>query len=176
MSFRRLDERPVFSGHIFDVVVGRFAGPDGSVFERDVVHHPGAVAVLPLDGDDVILVRQYRAAIDDLLIEIPAGLRDVADEPIESTARRELREEVGLVAETFTPMTWIHNAAGFSDERIHILVAEGLTPVERVVTDSPEEQEMDTIRMSHAEALDMIRSGEITDAKTVIALLGSRLL
>ena len=170
-SFRSVGERTVFEGYVIRVAVGTFVGPDGRQFERDVIHHPGAVAVLPLDEDDVILVRQYRSALDDYLVEIPAGLRDVAEEPRIETARRELIEEIGFEAAQLEPLTSVHNAIGYCDEMIDIYVARGLRPVDRVVTESPEELDMEVLRIPVEDAIAMIWAGEITDAKTVIALL-----
>ncbi|NNK91191.1 MAG: NUDIX hydrolase [Acidimicrobiia bacterium] len=175
-GFRSLAERTVFEGYVIRVAVGTFEGPDGRRFERDVIHHPGAVAVLPVDGDDVILVRQYRSALDGHLVEIPAGLRDIADEPQIETARRELIEEVGLEAGRIEPLASVHNAIGYCDEVIDIFVASELRPVERQITESPEELDMEILRIPIDDAVSMIWAGEITDAKTVIALLaiGSR--
>lgn len=170
-GFRPLEETPVYDGWILRVVKGRFAAPDGSTFERDIVHHPGAVAVVPLIGDDVLLVRQYRPAIDAHLLEIPAGLRDVSGEPLEETANRELIEEVGYRAGSLELLTSVHNAVGFSDEQIHIYRGTDLSPVTRVLTDSPEEHEMEILRIPLLELEQMIVRGEITDAKTVIGVL-----
>ncbi len=169
-GFRSLDEDVVYEGWIMRVVKGRFSAPDGSVFERDVIHHPGAVAVVPLIGNDIILVRQYRSALDDFLLEIPAGLRDVEGEPPIETAQRELIEEVGMRAGTLTPLATIHNSAGFCDEQIHIFIGTDLVEVERQVTSSPEEQEMEILRLPLVEAHSMIASGELTDAKTIIGV------
>lgn len=171
-SFRPLGEETVFEGWILRVTTGRFQSPDGSQFERDIVRHPGAVAVVPLDDEDVILVRQYRSALDAHLIEIPAGLRDVDGEPPEETARRELIEEAGVIAGTLEPLITIHNSVGFSDEMISIFVATDLSPTKRVFTDSPEEHDMEILRVTLTEAEAMIRRGEITDAKTVAGIYG----
>src|SRR5205085_1055929 len=94
-GFRKRSERVVHRGPLITVAVGTFESPDGSTFERDIVHHPGAVSVVPVvdGGESVLLVRQYRAAVDGALPEIPAGKRDIAGEPPEQTARRELIEE-----------------------------------------------------------------------------------
>lgn len=172
-GFTPLGEEPVYDGWVISVVKGTFAGPNGESFERDIVHHPGAVAIVAIDGDEIVLVRQYRAAIDALLLEIPAGLRDIADEPLEQTARRELVEEVGLSAGSMELLTTIHNSAGFSDEAIAIFLATDLTPVERELTDSPEELAMETLRMTLGDAEAMINRGEITDAKTIIGVLAA---
>jgi len=173
-GFRRVSERSVFDGWIIKVRVGTFEAPDGSTFERDVVRHPGAVAIAPIDADgNIVLVRQYRSAIDNHLWEIPAGLRDVEGEPLEETARRELLEEVGLTAGTITHLSSVHNSVGFCDEQIHIFLATQLTEVQRELTDSPEEVAMEIVRVPIAEAERMIISGEITDAKTIIGVLGT---
>jgi 8-oxo-dGTP pyrophosphatase MutT (NUDIX family) len=169
-GFTRLSEREVFRGHVIQVTVGTFRGPDGSTFERDVVHHPGAVAVVPLlDDGHVALVRQFRAPINRLLLEIPAGIRDVTDEPTELTARRELAEEVGLEASTFELLCEIDNAAGFCDERYSIYLARGLTAVENSLQ-GIEEQHMSVEHIALDDVPELIVSGELTDAKSVIGL------
>ena len=87
-GFGKVDEREIHRGYVISTAVGTFVAPDGTQFERDLVHHPGAVSVVPLlEGGTVILVRQYRAPIDDYLLEIPAGKRDVAHEEPIVTAR-----------------------------------------------------------------------------------------
>lgn len=172
-GFRALDEDTVYEGWIIRVAKGRFEAPDGHVFERDVVHHPGAVAIVPMFGDDVIMVRQYRSALDAIIYEIPAGLRDVEGEALSDTAQRELIEEIGMSAGSMVPMTSVHNSVGFSDEEIHIFLATELTEVPRDFTDSPEEAAMEIVRLPLKQAEQMISSGEITDAKTIIGVLGA---
>lgn len=172
-GFTPLDEDLVYEGYVIRVVEGRFSAPDGSEFTRDVVHHPGAVAVVPIDGDDLVLVHQYRSAVNALMFEIPAGLRDVDGEPIAETAQRELIEEVGLRAGSLELLTSVHNSVGFCDEQIHIFLGTDLTEVDRVFTNSPEEQAMEIVRIPLTQAEAMIGSGEITDAKTVIGILAA---
>lgn len=172
-GFRALDEDPIYDGWVIKVAKGRFEAPDGSIFERDVVHHPGAVAVVPLDGDDIILVRQYRSAVDSLMWEIPAGLRDVDGEPPIETAQRELIEEIGMRAGSLELVSAVHNSVGFCDEQIHIFMGRQLSETQREPTDSPEELEMDIVRMPLTEAEAMISAGEITDAKTVIGIMAA---
>ena len=96
-KFHKLGERPLFRTHMLEIVAGTFEGPDGETFERDIVHHPGAVIVVPLDEatDEVVLVRQYRAPLDIELLELPAGKRDVKEEPLELTAARGARRGDG---------------------------------------------------------------------------------
>ena len=169
--FRLLHEDIVHRGHAVDVAVGRFAGPDGNEFTRDIVHHPGAVGVLPLHDDGTVtVVRQFRAPIGAELIEIPAGLRDVAGEDPETTAARELAEEVGLRADSLTHLCTFHNSAGHSDEAVEVYVATGLHEVDDD-RQGPEEQAMQIERHALGELVAMIRSGAITDAKTMIAVL-----
>lgn len=169
-GFRRLDEEVVLRASRFTVVRGRFAGPDGREFERDVVQHPGAVAVVPLHDDGTVtLVRQYRASRDELMVEIPAGLRDVEGEADETTASRELAEEVGLAADVLEPLTSFVNSPGFCDESVAVFLATGL----REVGDDrqgAEEEAMEVLRVPLGEAMAMVERGEITDAKTVIGL------
>lgn len=172
-GFRALDEEVIYDGWVIKVAKGRFEGPDGSIFERDVVHHPGAVAVVPLDGDDIILVRQYRSAIDRVIWEIPAGLRDVDGEPPIETAQRELAEEIGMHAGSLELISAVHNSIGFCDEQIHIFLGRDLTETDRELTDSPEELAMEIVRIPLRDADAMISAGEITDAKTVIGILAA---
>lgn len=104
--------------------------PDGHCAERDVVEHPGAVAVLALDeADRVLLIRQYRHPVSRLLWEIPAGLRDVPGEPLVETARRELLEEAGYLAADWHVLADVFTSPGFSNERLRIFLARNLTYV-----------------------------------------------
>jgi 8-oxo-dGTP pyrophosphatase MutT (NUDIX family) len=169
-TFRVVGERAVWSGRI-EVAVAAVQAPDGSRHDREVVRHPGAVAVAPLHGDGTVtLVRQYRAALDADIWEIPAGLRDVGGEPAAETARRELAEEAGLRAERFDHLVTFHNSPGFSDEAVVVYRATGLhaVPDDR---QGIEEEHMLVDRLPLVEALSMVDDGRITDAKTVIALL-----
>ena len=169
--FRIATERPAWSGRRISVAVADVEGPGGERHEREVVHHPGAVGVAPLHDDGTVtLVRQYRAALDDDVWEIPAGLRDVEDEPTDETARRELVEEAGLAPGTLEHLVTFHNSPGFSDEAVVVYAATGLTevPDDR---QGAEEQHMVVRRVPLDEALAMVDDGRITDAKTVIALL-----
>jgi 8-oxo-dGTP pyrophosphatase MutT (NUDIX family) len=170
-GFRQLDERVVRTGHIVTLVEATFAGPDGERFEREIVRHPGAVAVVPvLDDGTVVLVRQYRAALDAELLEIPAGKRDVAGEAPEVTANRELAEEVGWRAGRLVELVGLHNSVGFCDERCTIYLGTELVAAERDVH-GPEEVHMAIEHLPLAEAVALVERGEITDAKTVAGLL-----
>ena len=115
-GFRQISEDTVFDGKIIRVAVGDFVSPSGTIVTRELVRHPGAVAVVAIVGDHVVMVRQYRAAIGGDLLEIPAGKRDVADEPPEVTAERELIEEIGLRPRALELLAGFYNSAGFTDE------------------------------------------------------------
>jgi 8-oxo-dGTP pyrophosphatase MutT (NUDIX family) len=170
-GFRVVDEDTVWKGRRLRVAVARIAGLDGTIHEREVVHHPGAVSVVPLHEDgSVTLVRQYRAAVDRLVLELPAGLRDVEGEPTVVTAERELVEEAGLSATELRHLITFNNSPGFSDEALVIYLGTGLTPVPDN-RQGPEEQLMQVERMPLDTAVDMVLDGRITDAKTIIGLL-----
>ncbi len=175
MGFRKLGESSVWEGHLISVAVGRFAGPDGSEFERDVVHHPGAVSVVPVvdDGEAVLLVRQYRAAVDRELLELPAGKRDVDGEAPEVTARRELEEEVGMRAGRIDKLAEFLNSPGFSDEHSYVYLALDLEACE-LSAQGIEEQHMTVERVALDRVPDLVASGEIEDAKTIIGLCLAR--
>jgi len=169
--FSLVAEDVVYESRLLRVARGRFRAPDGSEFVRDVVHHPGWVAVVPVTDDGhVVCVRQYRAAVGAWLLEVPAGLRDVEEEPLEVTARRELAEEAGLSADRVELVATIHNSPGFADERGFVFLATGLT---EVPTDRQgvEEDHMAIVRVPLADAARLIATGEVTDAKSVVGLL-----
>jgi 8-oxo-dGTP pyrophosphatase MutT (NUDIX family) len=169
--FRLLGERERFQGGFLRVVTGTFVGPDGFTFERDIVRHPGAVSVVPLEADrrHVILVRQYRAAVDTALLELPAGKLDVPGEPPEDCAARELAEEIGYAPGRLTELGQFLNSPGFSDERSWIFLAENLVRCERDAQ-GVEELHLLLERIDLHEFDDLLASGEIVDAKTIIGL------
>jgi ADP-ribose pyrophosphatase len=169
--FHIAEEITGFAGRTISLARVVVEGPGGERHEREIVHHPGAVAVVPLHPDGTItLVRQYRAALDAEMWEIPAGLRDVAGEPTEQTAERELIEEAGLRPGHLEHLVTFHNSPGFSDESVVVYVATDLTEVPDN-RQSVEEQHMLIARLPLDEARAMVRDGRITDAKTVIGLL-----
>ncbi len=172
-GFRLIGTEEIYRSHVFEVHKLRFATPDGSEMVRDVVRHPGAVAVVPLLGtDEVVLLRQFRAPFDASVLEIPAGKLDVEGEDPAVAARRELAEEVGLHAENLEHLVRFHNSVGFTDEESRVFLATGLTEVPRD-RKGPEEEAMVEVRMPLAEVPGAIASGEITDAKTVIGLMAT---
>ena len=176
-DFRRTGEREVHQGHVWRVVVADFVSPDGSRFERDVVRSPGAVAIVPLLFDpegnpSVILVEQFRAPYETTVIEIPAGMRDVDDEPLEQTATRELREEVGLVPGELELILEMYPSPGMTDQVTTIFLATDCRTSERELH-GPEEEHMTLLHLPLDEALAMIDRGRIRDSKTVVGLLAT---
>lgn len=174
-GFRHLGEEVVHQGYIWRVAVAEFEAPDGTRFTRDIVRSPGAVAAVPLrhraDGTPyVTLVRQYRPPFDDVVLEIPAGMRDVAGEPPAQTAARELIEEVGLAPGRLEPLVQFYPSVGMTDSVLHLFLATELTEVARSAH-GPEESHMEVLDVDLADAMAMVVGGEIHDAKTVIGLL-----
>lgn len=143
--------------------------PDGSVVERIAVRHPGAVAVLPIDGDDVILIRQYRAPLAAALLEVPAGKLDVVGEPAETTAVRELEEEIGMRPGRLRAVGGFFTTPGFTDEHIELFVAEELEAVP-YAPHGPEEEAAEIVRVPIADVPALLSGGGVTDVKTVVAL------
>ena len=169
-AFTKLGEDELDRAFHFNVVRAHYRSPTGEEFSRDIVHHPGAVAVVPLHDDGTVtLVRQFRAALERELLELPAGLRDVAGEADEDTAARELVEEAGLAAGSLEHLVSFVNSPGFCDEDVAVFLATELSdvPHDRQGT---EEHAMTLERLPLEEAIDLVTSGEITDAKTIIGL------
>ena len=132
-----------------------------------IIRHPGGVAVLPCHEDGTVtLIRQLRPAVEEFLLELPAGRLSVGEEP-EACGRRELLEETGLTAERFEPLGFIHPTPGICDERIYLFLATGLTQGEPLQEDY---EDIETLRIPFSEALSLAESGSITDSKTVAAL------
>lgn len=174
-GFRHLGDQLIHRGYIWNLVTAEFEAPDGTAFHRDIVRSPGAVGVVPLLIDDlgrpsVLLVSQYRPAYDRIVIEIPAGMRDVPGEPPEQTGRRELIEEAGLSAGTMTHLVDTYPSPGMTDSVCSVFLATNCTPVERDLH-GPEERHMKLRHMTLAEALAMIDDGEISDSKSIAGLL-----
>jgi len=164
----------VHDGRIVKLSVDRVRFPDGSTGDLEMIRHPGAAAILPVVGSvaeadpDILLLRQYRYAAGGYLYEVPAGLPLGPDEAWEDCARRELEEETGHRTSKLTPLTRILTTPGFTDEVIHLYVAEGLT---EGTTDRDEDEFMDVMRLPFSQVVEMVRTGEITDCKSVATIL-----
>lgn len=171
MDFELASQRLVLDGPVVSVYDTTMTAPDGSVHERQVVRHPGAVAVVPLvDSQTAVLVRQYRVALGEPLLEIPAGKRDVEGEPPEVTAAREVAEEIGYEPTDLEFLAGFYTSPGFCDERALVYLARGLRPCE-IDRQGAEEQHMDTVEVALGQVPTMIAGGELRDAKTIIGLL-----
>lgn len=173
-GFSRLHEHRVFEGHLIALGTARFSAPDGTEFEREIVHHPGAVSVVAIEPPDVaVLVRQYRPAIGQYVLELPAGTCDVANELPERTAGRELAEEVGLEAARWERLTTILNSPGYTDQTTAIYLASDLRPCP-TRRDGIEERWMQVDRMRLGDLPAMVAGGRIVDATTTVGLLLAR--
>jgi ADP-ribose pyrophosphatase len=175
-EFRVLKSEPVYEGRIISLRRDTVAMPGGGDSVREVVHHPGAVAVVALDDDDnVVLLRQYRHPVGTHLWELPAGLRDADGEPPLETAKRELAEEVQLAAERWSLLLSVNNSPGFSDELVHVFLAEGLTAADRpdgfVV--EHEEADMTIERVPLADAVQRVFDGDIRNSSAVAGILAA---
>ena len=156
--------------------VRRPGHPDEEPFTRVVLEHPGAVVILAVDDDErVLCLRQYRHPVGQRLIELPAGLLDVADEEPQSAAERELVEEAGLRAGTWTSLGWSYSSPGISSEAHHFFLARDLENADRGdFVAAHEEAEMETVWVPFAELLAAIRDGRVRDAPVIIAVLTAR--
>lgn len=168
-GFRSVGRRRIASASFLDLERIHLATPDGGRVERVVVTHPGAVAVLPIIDDDILFIRQYRSAIDRAVLEIPAGKLDVPGEPPETTAHRELAEEMGFRAATMRPLVTFYTTPGFCDEVMYIFVAEGLTEV-AAAPHGAEEEVAEVVRTPIDDVRTMLGAGKLEDAKTIIAV------
>jgi 8-oxo-dGDP phosphatase len=160
----------VHRGWAITVVKATFVDPDGVPFERDIVRHPGAVAVVAVtDAGTVVLVRQYRPALDQWILEIPAGTCDVEGEPPADTAHRELAEEVGYAARELTLLARCTITPGFCDEYSYFYLATGLTPVP-LDRQGIEEgfMRVEEVPLDRFDAL--VDDGTIIDASTILAV------
>lgn len=162
----------VYNGRIIRVRNDEVLLPDGQHGLREVVEHPGGVGILALDGDDVLLVRQYRYAFSRVLTEIPAGKREPGEEP-SVTARRELKEEIGAEAEKWTELGALIASPGCYGETLYLYLAQELT---FGATHPDEDEFLDVLRMPFDQAVEQCMRGELTDAKTVAALLKAKIL
>ena len=169
----RVSTRRVYTGRVINLDVDTVRFPNGSVGELEMIRHPGASAVVPFLSDssgedpELLLIRQYRYAAEQYLYEIPAGRLDAGEEPA-MCARRELREETGCEAARVEHLFTMYTTPGFTDEKIHVFMAAGLTRGEDA-READEFIEVETMRLSRA--LSLVQRGEIQDAKTALGVL-----
>jgi len=157
----------LFQSRLYHIEKTWQTGRSGQALERHVIIHPGAVGVLPLlDDGRVVLLRQYRVAVDAYLIELPAGTLEPGEEPLAS-AHRELIEETGYTAGKMEPLITFFTSPGIIREQLHLFVASELTPGKTALEDG---EDIETLIADWGEIREMIARGDITDAKTLIGL------
>ena len=168
LAEKPLTEDVMWTGRIFNVNRLRVELPDGRQALRDVVRHPGAVAVVALTDDGrICLVRQYRTSLARVTVEIPAGKLDPGEDPL-TCARRELKEETGMEASQMAFLTTIATSDGFTDELIHIYMATGLT---FAASDPDADEFINVDLVPLGELIDAVLDGRIEDCKTVTGAL-----
>jgi ADP-ribose pyrophosphatase len=161
----KIDGELVYEGHFLQVQCDRIALPDGKITQREYIRHPGAVVILPLLPDGTVLLeRQFRYPLDRVFIEFPAGKIDPGEDPL-ACAKRELREETGYTATDWQFVCTIHNAIAYSDEHLDLYVARGLMAGPSALDDG---EFLETFSASVEQVLEWVRSGKITDVKTII--------
>ena len=188
LTERTIESKTMFQGRIITVLLDTAGLPDGGTAQREVVLHPGGVAVLPLDEKgNVTLVQQYRYPFHQIILELPAGKlekgstplengkRELKEEtePHETAARRELSEETGLEAEELTYLGCLLASPGFCNERLHLYLARGLSRAES----HPDDDEfLNVVTMPFDRLLEQVMDGTIEDAKTVAGVLKTKVL
>jgi ADP-ribose pyrophosphatase len=167
----KVSSREVFKGKVVELYFDEVRLPNNKIVTREKVLHPGAVAVVPVNkNNEILLVKQYRYPIDKVLIEIPAGKLDSNEPPVEC-AERELEEEVGAVDGKFTHLTTIYTSPGFCNEKMDIYLVQDFMEKRG----KPDDDEfLNIVKIHFDECIRMISSGEISDAKSIIGILMAR--
>lgn len=173
--YRVIESRAIYDGHVIRLVKDRFVlrRAPGKIVTRELVHHPGAVVILPfVTRTKILLLRQFRYASKGDLWEIPAGTLERGERPI-ACARRELEEETGFKARRWRFLTRFYCAPGISNERMTLFAAADLRPGRR---DLDHDEFIESVEMSIEDAMSLLRKGRICDAKTIVGLLWARTL
>lgn len=174
-EFQTVSSQDVYAGRVMALRVDKVAMPGGAVATREVVEHPGAVVVVPLDeNEQVVLIHQYRHPLGRRLWELPAGLLDVAGEDPLLSAQRELAEEAGLAAREWCVLAEIAASPGFTDEVARVYLARGLSEVERLGAEFDEEADLVIQRFPLLTAVQMVLSGEIVNSGTIAGVLATQ--
>jgi ADP-ribose pyrophosphatase len=165
---KTVSRKHIYQGNIINIESLTVTLPDGKEATRDMVSHPGASVIIPLnENGELYMVRQYRKPIEKVSLEIPAGKLDKGEDPA-VCAERELKEETGLSADRIEHLMSVHSTPGFCNEVLHIYLATGLKEGEQC---SDEDEFITCEKIPVNELVNMVKSGEITDAKTIIGIL-----
>ncbi|MBM43790.1 MAG: hypothetical protein CMJ36_02100 [Phycisphaerae bacterium] len=164
---RAVQRQQVYESRVFNVEECTFLGQEGSEINRSVVRHPGAVLIVPILPDGrFVLIRNWRVAVEEALLEFPAGTLEQGEPPLE-TARRELKEETGYVAGTMTSLGSFFTSPGFADELMHVFLAGDLEEGRQCL--EPHE-EIEVVTISPADLHDLVGSGSMVDGKSLAAM------
>lgn len=169
----KIAEELIYRGRILDLARETHSMPDGREARFEIIQHPGGAAALPiLDDGRLLLIRQFRPAIEDYLYEIPAGRLEIGETAVQCI-ERELEEEVGYHPNQIQSLDYVYSSVGFCNERIHLFIA---TELQQTPTALEPDEFIEPVIVTLDTALEMVSTGEITDAKTQIALLRYALL
>lgn len=169
MTFRIIGSRVAAELDFVTAEMLEVESASGETFERLVIRHPGASAIVLATDNEIVLLRQYRPPVGEWMLEIPAGKLDPGEDP-EATAVREAAEETGFRPSRVTRLASIHTGPGFTDEVVHLFLGRDLVEAE-ARPDGPEERAAEIVTLPFSEAFDLIDRGSITDAKSVAGLL-----
>ncbi|QGQ47105.1 NUDIX hydrolase [Metabacillus sediminilitoris] len=164
-----ISSKEIFKGRVIDLFVEEVKLPNGKTSTREIVKHPGAVAVIAITSENkILMVEQFRKPLGRTLVEIPAGKLEKGEEP-EATAKRELQEETGYTCGELRPLISFYTSPGFADELVHLFIAENLEKL-TVAAELDEDEFLDVMEVTLDEALEMIQNKRIYDAKTAYAV------
>ncbi|APH06995.1 NUDIX hydrolase [Bacillus weihaiensis] len=170
-----LNSKEIFKGRIIDVYLEEVELPNGKTSTREIVKHPGAVAIIALTKDNkIVLVEQFRKPLERTLVEIPAGKVEKGEDP-ETTAKRELEEETGYTCEKLEPLISFYTSPGFADELVHLFIARDLVKLSEAA-ELDEDEFVEVMEVTMEEAQKLVESKRIYDAKTAFAVQYLQLL
>lgn len=166
---KTLSTEKIFEGKVISLQVDEVELPDGNRSKREIIKHPGAVAVIAVTEENkILMVEQYRKAMERSLVEIPAGKLEKGEDPVDS-ACRELEEETGYECERMEPITSFYTSPGFADELVHLFFAHSIRKKENAAQ-VDEDEFVELYELSLEEAVEYMKEGKIRDAKTAYAI------
>jgi len=164
-----LTSKEIYKGRIIDLYLEEVKLPNGHTSTREIVKHPGAVAVIAITSENkILMVEQYRKPLERTIVEIPAGKLEKGEEPI-TTAKRELEEETGYTCSDLKPLISFYTSPGFADELVHLFIAENLEKLTEAA-ELDEDEFVEVLEVTLEEAQEMMKSNRIYDAKTAYAV------